>query len=140
MPSESQSHAAPSRETFASLRDQIGEDPARFLDHRIFGNPCGMGRLMHARIQGIDDLETIRAWRAVERNIDRGPRDRVLEWLDEREQELEEIGERPDRLENGPRRPPEWFDSESAISIDHSSATDKLADMRARTDGGSYDA
>jgi hypothetical protein len=140
MPSESQSHAEPSRATFPTLRDKIDEDPARFLDHDIFGTPCGMGRMMRARIQGIDDLETIRAWRAVERKINRGPRERVLEWLDDREEELEEIGERPDRLKLGPRRPPEWFDSESAIEIEYGSAADKVADMRARTDGGSDDA
>lgn len=81
------------REEFPNLREDIGEDPARYLDHDYFL----MCETIRARIRGIDSFAVLRAWEAVERRIDRGPRDKVLEWLEEREAELGEIGEREDR-------------------------------------------
>jgi len=93
--------AGPDREAFPSLRDHLGEDPARFLDRPLV-EPSHQGTsspflLAKARIRGIDDAEVIRAFRAVERRIERGPRDEVLDLLDEREDVLDEIGEREDR-------------------------------------------
>jgi len=135
LPSENQGSSSTDRARFPDLRDHLGEDPARFLDQPLFGTHSNPGRLMRDRIRGIDEVEVVRAWRAVERNLDRGPRDKVLEWLDEREDELEEIGDRPDRLSYGPRRPPEMLDTESAISIDDGeTAHQKVQQLRA--DGG----
>lgn len=123
MPSEHQGQSGLERASFPGLKDDIGEDPARFLDHDLRRRPMGklidsvdergheMQRLVpdedcspsrdfvKARIDGIDRIEVVRAWKAVERRLDRGPRDRIMQWLDEREQTLEEIGERPERCE-----------------------------------------
>jgi len=87
------------RDTFPNLRDDLGEDPARFLDRPLV-DPSGVGsspfELARARIRGIDKLAVINAWIAVEKQIDRGPRDRVLDLLQERMTELEANGGRPD--------------------------------------------
>lgn len=88
------------RERFPGLAEDIGEDPARYLDVDRIDDL----ELARARIRGVDFLATLRAWRAVERNLSERDvvsehhRQRVMEWLDEREAELEEIGERDDRL------------------------------------------
>jgi len=59
--------------------------------------------MVRTRIESIDRIEVIRAWKAVERRLGRGedggPRSGIVQALDEREGVLEEIGERPDRLE-----------------------------------------
>lgn len=84
------------RFAFPKLRERFSEDPARFLD-REFRD--GGRALIEARIRGIDFIPVVRAWKAVERNARVGPgepRRAVLELLDEREQTLEEIGERPE--------------------------------------------
>lgn len=81
------------RRQFPDLREDIGEDPAYYLDAPIIRR----GRMMRARIRGIDFFDVLSAWKAVERRLDRGPRDRVIGWLNEREAYLEEHGERPDR-------------------------------------------
>jgi hypothetical protein len=89
------------RERFPGLRDDLGEDPARFLDRPLFDgdeHTASPGAIMRARIRGIDYLATLRAWKAVERNLDRGPRDRVIEMLEDREQWLLEHGDRDERL------------------------------------------
>ena len=98
------------------LQEDIGEDPGRFLDMDLFARDAAgsTGHLLRARIRGIDRLDVLRAWIAAERRLDRGPREKVIELLEEREAELQEIGERPDRLPLGPRRPPEWTTQESA--------------------------
>jgi hypothetical protein len=80
------------RERFPCLKEQIGEDPARYLDVDRIDDL----QLARVRIRGIDFLATLRAWRAVERQL--GPRPKVLEWLDEREAKLERIGNRDERL------------------------------------------
>lgn len=76
------------RERFPRLKERIGEDPARYLDVDSIDDL----QLARARIRGIDFLATLRAWRAVERQL--GPWPKVLEWLDEREAELETISDR----------------------------------------------
>jgi len=98
------------REEFPVLRDRLGEDPARFLDRPLI-DPSHQGTgspflLAKARIRGIDDAEVIRAYRAVERRLDRGPREEVLELLEEREEILDELGDRADR-DLGERDPSE---------------------------------
>jgi len=102
------------REQFPHLKDDIGEDPARFLDRPLFDASDGQTSsawFIAQRIGGIDRIEVCRAWKAIERRLERGPRDRIIELLNEREQRLEEIGERSDRLEPIDREstPKEWY-------------------------------
>ena len=138
------------RERYPEIEADIGEDPARFLDYDFEAND-GMRTTALARIRGIDRIATVRAWIGVERALDRPTREHIIEALQEREATLEEIGERPDRLEYGPHPPPSYYqdDSEEAtVSEDREgddeeeslSAHQKLQQMRARTDGGESDA
>ncbi|MFC4550076.1 MULTISPECIES: hypothetical protein [Halorussus] len=81
------------------LKRKLGENPARFLDHDLVEHGSGhtdhtLQRLVFARIRGIDRLEVVNAWIAVERKLDRGPRSRVIDLLEERRAYLEEYGER----------------------------------------------
>jgi len=94
--------ASTDRQDFPRLREDIGEDPARFLDRPLleYGFQTGAAPLVKARIAGIDYLDVIRAWIAVERRLDRGPRDNVIRWLERREETLQAKGERDDRLES----------------------------------------
>lgn len=95
------------RERFPKLVEDIGEDPAQFLDHdfvRADGDtPL---RTAIARIKGIDSLQVAHAWLAIERRLDRGPREQVVDVLEDRIAFLEAHGERPDDLpsEDGPAR------------------------------------
>lgn len=86
------------------LKQKLGENPARFLDHDLVerGNrhtDRTLQRLVRARIRGIDRLEVVNAWIAVERKLDRGPRDRIIDLLEERKVYLEEHGGRPKDLQ-----------------------------------------
>lgn len=100
------------REQFPSLEEQINEDPARWLDWPLLQR----GENMRARIRGIDYLRVVRAWIAVERRIDRGPREQVMDWLEEREAQLESIGDRDERTQKRElREKPE----RECIRIDH---------------------
>jgi hypothetical protein len=101
------------RERFPALKDEIGEDPARYLDVERVEDL----QLARARIRGIDSLATLRAWKAVERNLSANGvvsehhRQQVMQWLDEREAYLEEHGDRDERVEPGgrtPSPPAEW--------------------------------
>jgi hypothetical protein len=80
------------RDKFPNVQEDIGEDPARYLDVERVEEL----QLARARIRGIDFIAVVRAWKAVERNL--YPRPKVLEWLDEREAELKEIGDRDERM------------------------------------------
>jgi hypothetical protein len=51
---------SPDRDRFPSIREDHGEDPARFLDRPLF---------IRARIRGIDTIALVRAWMAVERRL-----------------------------------------------------------------------
>lgn len=88
------------RERFPDLKENIGEDPAQYLDVDRVDDL----QLARARIRGIDYLATLRAWKAVERNlvengvVSEHHRQQVMGWLDEREADLEELGERDERL------------------------------------------
>ncbi|WP_135830655.1 hypothetical protein [Halorussus halobius] len=86
------------------LTEDIGENPARFLDHDLVetgpeDTDHSLARMVRDRISGIDRLEVIGAWRAAERRLaseqDREPRQAVLNLLDDREAFLQEHGERP---------------------------------------------
>lgn len=85
------------------LKKDIGENPARFLDRRLveYGQDHTdhtFARMVRDRIKGIDRLAVVNAWIAVERKLDRGPRDRVIDLLEQRREFLQEHGERPDDL------------------------------------------
>jgi len=131
------------REQFPSLQEDIGEDPARWLDRELVGGSSRAKdnkRFVAARVRGIDKLPVLRAWMAVERALGRGPndgpREGLMRLLEQRENFLQQAGERPDRLQHGPRRPPGWFDSESAVELDQRSADEHLTTRRVATDGG----
>lgn len=91
----------PDRERFPEIERRIGEDPARWLDRDLVERgPSHTTRtnreLVLARIRGIDYLGVANAWIQVERELDRGPRDRVIETLEERRDFLIEYGDRPE--------------------------------------------
>lgn len=97
------------REKFPEIAEEIGEDPARFLDQDLLDDTTTLEK----RIQGIDFLDVIDAWLRVEAALDRGPRDPVVRMLHERQEALEEHGERGDRGNLRPQRPrpekPDWL-------------------------------
>ncbi|MFB6091617.1 MAG: hypothetical protein ABEK02_01255 [Haloquadratum sp.] len=97
------------RVEFPRLRERLGEDPARFLDRDLVSDPAAQ-RMVRDRIAGIDSLEVLSAWRAVERKLaehhDREPRQGVLDALDERGIWLDEYGDRDDRTTRIDRGPP----------------------------------
>ncbi|WP_423745088.1 hypothetical protein V5735_03420 (plasmid) [Haladaptatus sp. SPP-AMP-3] len=81
------------------LKEDVGENPARFLDHALVEYGAShtdetIQSLVVARIRGICYLEVVNAWIAVERKLDRGPRDNIISLLEERKAYLEENGER----------------------------------------------
>lgn len=80
------------------LKRDIGENPARFLDRPI-SVPPDRNSMFRARLEGIDRLDVIGAWKATERRLateqDRQPRQHVLDLLDDRREYLLEHGERP---------------------------------------------
>ena len=131
---------SPNRETFPNVAEEIGEDPARFLDRELVGvGDSAPAMLVKARIRGIRKLSTIRAWKAVERALGRGPddgpREGVMRLLRQREEFIEE--HEPNRWRLGPRRPPEWFDTgESDDRERELTALEKVRSGRLATDGG----
>jgi len=140
MPSRNQS-GTQHRESFPVLQEQIGEDPGRYLDCDLVGPDVDDGRVMlvRARIRGIDSIETVRAWIAVERRLGHGPadgpREGIIRLLDQREERLEDIRERPDRLPHGPRRPCECCD-ENEDTLSASEARERRSEDRARRTAG----
>lgn len=79
------------REHFPELEERIGEDPARFLDEN--GRDDTKIDLALARIRGIDYLENLNAWLAIERRLNGGRRV-IVDAIEERREYLEEHGER----------------------------------------------
>lgn len=111
MPSEHSPGQSADRARFPEMKADLGEDPARWLDWDILGNR-DRERLVRARIAAIDRIAVCRAWKAVERTLDRETRDGIIAHLDKREQQLEAIGERPDRLQERDGRDipdKQWF-------------------------------
>ncbi|WP_424001216.1 hypothetical protein ACOZ4I_15765 [Haloarcula salina] len=119
MPSTNQSSDRRERLHCDRLRDQIGEDPARWLDWDLLSH-ADRREMVFDLIDGMDSLQRVRAWRAVERRLaardDRDPRAKIMQRLDQREEWLELHGERPDRLPCGPRRPCECCDGEDGVT------------------------
>ncbi|WP_373190014.1 hypothetical protein [Halolamina sp.] len=122
MPSEHSPGQSGDRQRFPDLAEDIGEDPARFLNRDLFehgqvrleerdhsefneGNQrvvrdeavSAPGEMIRDRIQGIDDLAVARAWRAIELRLERTPeggRGVVVGFLEDRIDKLEADGER----------------------------------------------
>ena len=128
MPSTAQGGDNSDRARYPDRADEIGEDPARWLDKDLTArsmqrqqadetpsrqamrlvedtDTTTAGKIVRDRISGIDSLIVIKHWLEVESDLDRGPRDGVITLLQERADELKQIGERPDRLPLGPREP-----------------------------------
>lgn len=87
------------RETFPEVEANIGEDPARWLDRPLFGgsaNTSSPGLLIRDRIKGIDSLGVLGCFETVERRLERGPREKVLELIAARRETLLENGQRPE--------------------------------------------
>jgi hypothetical protein len=87
-----------------AIAADIGEDPGRWLDRSLVERGPGhtdrtMQRAVHARIQGIDYREVIDAWQTVEVRLERGPRQQVMAWLNQRDAWLQEHGDRDERLQ-----------------------------------------
>ena len=103
------------REQFPKIAQEIGEDPARFLDAPLLA-PDREGAspflLAQARIRGIDRFDVLQAWITVEVALERGPREQMIALLNQRKSELDELGERSDRL--GDRR---WINPDSPESV-----------------------
>ncbi|WP_136688649.1 hypothetical protein [Halorhabdus amylolytica] len=163
MPSKHSPSSTQDRIECPDIAEEIGHDPARFLDHDLMTSEYqrleierdSSGSVVEARtvpdrycstgaafvksiISGIDRLEVIDAWLEVEtQRLDRGPRKTVVAELNQRRAELEEIGERPDRLPEGPRRPPKWYhqDDDGDSDDEQLTAMEQL-EKRAATDGG----
>jgi len=100
MPSEHQPAVTDDtgRASFPALADRHGHDPGRWLDRPLLGDAdSGETPLRQAFsiIRGIGTKAELRAWRAVERQLDRGPRDAVVDRIEHRLTELDEHGERP---------------------------------------------
>ena len=78
---------------------RLGENPARFLVEQLTVDDGDgtTGEVMLARIRGIVSIELVNYWLGVERWLamqeDRDPRDRVIDALEARKEELQEHGE-----------------------------------------------
>jgi len=128
-----------------NLRDQIGEDPARWLDWDLLVDQA-RAEIVRTLIDGIDSMERLRAWRAVERKLANDdhndgarnpleePRGPIMQRLDQREQWLELNGERPDRLEHGPRESCDCCEGESFVTAADLRERD-AEEMRRRSGG-----
>ena len=83
--------ADPDHETFPAVADEIGEDPARFLDKPILApGQEGSSPMLtaKARIRGIESLDVLDGWFEVETSLDRGPRKKVISMLNQRRAHL----------------------------------------------------
>ena len=128
------------------LKDKLGENPARFLDNDLIERGPShtdqtLQRLVLARIRGIDRIEVVNAWTAVERKLDRGPRDRIIDLLEQRKNHLKEHGERDlpnltaeERRERARRLYGQSPKSEDEGDEESLSAAQKL--QKIRTEGG----
>jgi hypothetical protein len=135
-----QGGSGPDRARYPDRRDRIGEDPARWLDAELLtpqaertkwvqrgrheemttipdGQVSPRGLMVRARIQGIDKLAVVAHWLHVEHDLERGPREFVVELLEDRAAELKETGERPDRLPHGPHQSyTDWCDGDEPLT------------------------
>lgn len=148
MPAAGQTASQRDRLRLPELREEIGEDPAQYLDRPMFRNgPVDIPlRTAIARIQGMERIDVVNAWLMVERRLDRGPRDKIVELLEDRRDYLEEHGERPrdiPALDGPPRYTPREVRDVESVDVtwpdredgDRSgSATSKLSGLRGGDD------
>lgn len=123
------------------MRERIGVNPARWLDcDLIVANNEDKKETVIAFIKGMDYVETVNCWKQVEKDLGRGedggPREKVMELLNNRLEYLIEHGEREERVTMGPRQSYEEFHDEIDRGSDEGdkdeplSATQKLERMR----------
>ena len=153
-----------------SLIDDLGHDPSRWLDRDLdipqmveaeyYENErghtkarispdtdCSSGAVMvRDRIKGIRDPSTLRAWRAVEIKLGRGlggeGRDRVLDWINERLDQLEDQPDPTPREHWLPEGPiPQTDSTATFVDRDDSRSTYIQADGSGieRSDGPDWD-
>jgi hypothetical protein len=79
---------------FPEIKDQLGYNPARFLvptDDAM--DEMSWTTRAKAFIDGMDDVETVRAWLTVEAALEQGanggPRKKVIRWLNHRQAAIE---------------------------------------------------
>jgi len=140
MPSKAQGQSGKGRAQFPGVQEDIGEDPARWLDFALIDDQDAR-RMARIRIKSIDQIDVARQWIEVERHLERGPRKKIIAWLNERIKRLEQIGERPDRLEERDgRKTPEtswtlngedWEDVDRSVGVGSDDRAFAVA-----TDGG----
>ncbi|MFC6757874.1 hypothetical protein ACFQER_15990 [Halomicroarcula sp. GCM10025894] len=68
MPSQNQPADTSDRLRCPSIVERIGEDPARWLDWDLLADPQ-RAEMVRTLIDGIETVERLRAWRAVERKL-----------------------------------------------------------------------
>lgn len=127
MPATGQAGDRRERMRCPKLAARIGEDPARWLDADMLSNSSRKD-LVFSLIDGIDSIERLEAWRAVEKRLanDRyadearnplsEPRAAIMQRLDQRAEWLALHGARTERLPLGPRRPCDCCGDESGVS------------------------
>jgi hypothetical protein len=119
MPSRNQPADTSERMRCPTLVESIGEDPARWLDADLLADD-DRASMVKTLIDGIDSLQRVRAWRAVERRLaardDRDPRAPIMQRLDQREEWLKLHGERVDRLPYGPRESCDCCDADGFVT------------------------
>lgn len=100
------------RERFPDLEKIIGEDPARWLDRDLIDDPTAR-ELVRSRIDALEDVNVCNVWVAAEKRLSRETRNGVLEWIDERREELAAEGRLDfgSWLEDAPKRDPEPTES-----------------------------
>lgn len=128
MPADGQpANTSDSRPGFPKLKadPDVREDPAKFLARDLVSDDDAR-RMFEGRVAGIDKLAVVNAWLAVERRLGRGrggPRDAVIDRLEQRRAFLQEHGERPDDLRDAiergdaPARYDGWADPEPTASV-----------------------
>lgn len=76
---------------FPDITDQLGYNPARFLDCSVGENSQIEERTARALIRGVQDVEHLRLWIKVEVALERGndePRQQVIRWINHRQTKL----------------------------------------------------
>jgi len=114
MPSEFQSASAEAGVPAwrQAIAEETGEDPGRWLDRDLVEHGPNhtdrtMQRSVHARIKGIRSRAVIDAWQTVEVRLARGPRQQVMAWLNQRDQQLKDREEPAQRVDRPPAAPAE---------------------------------
>lgn len=100
MPAPKQQRAADGeRQEFPGIAERIGHDPAKFLDRDLVERGPNhtwqtSKHLVLALIKGLPTIGKVNGWLKVEKQLDRGPREPIVELLETRLDYLIEHGER----------------------------------------------